>query len=88
MFSIIFTEYIPTAFENSYNDIEILQAVGTGITIGNTAEQLKEIADDICGHVSESASIITASTRDASDPEKRDFITEVCVSMRYYLIKY
>lgn len=41
------------AFGDSYNDIEMLQAVGTGVAMGNAAEQLKEIADDVCGHVSE-----------------------------------
>ena len=41
------------AFGDSYNDIEMLQAVGTGVAMGNAADRLKEIADDICGHVSE-----------------------------------
>ena len=41
------------AFGDSYNDIEMLQAVGTGVAMGNAAQQLKEIADDVCGHVSE-----------------------------------
>lgn len=41
------------AFGDSYNDIEMLQAVGTGVAMGNAAEHLKEIADDICGPVSE-----------------------------------
>jgi len=41
------------AFGDSYNDIEMLQAVGTGIAMGNAAARLKEVADDICGAVSE-----------------------------------
>lgn len=41
------------AFGDSYNDIEMLQAVGIGVAMGNAAERLKEIADDICGPVSE-----------------------------------
>lgn len=41
------------AFGDSYNDIEMLQAVGTGVAMGNAAEKLKEIADDVCGCVSE-----------------------------------
>lgn len=41
------------AFGDSYNDIDMLQAVGTGVAMGNAIDQLKEIADDVCGHVSE-----------------------------------
>ena len=41
------------AFGDSYNDIEMLQAVGTSVAMGNAAQRLKEIADDVCGHVSE-----------------------------------
>lgn len=41
------------AFGDSYNDIEMLQAVGTGIAMGNATAALKEIADDVCGLVSE-----------------------------------
>jgi len=41
------------AFGDSYNDIEMLQVVGTGIAMGNATAQLKEIADDVCGPVSE-----------------------------------
>lgn len=41
------------AFGDSYNDIEMLQAVGTGVAMGNAAQRLKEIADHVCGHVSE-----------------------------------
>ena len=40
------------AFGDSYNDIEMLQAVGTGVAMGNAAEKLKTIADDICDSVS------------------------------------
>ena len=41
------------AFGDSYNDIEMLQAVGTGIAMGNAAQRLKDIADGTCGHVSQ-----------------------------------
>ena len=41
------------AFGDSHNDIEMLQAVGTGIAMGNASPQLKAIADHICGAVSE-----------------------------------
>ena len=41
------------AFGDSYNDIEMLQAVGTGIAMGNAADRLKEVADDVCRPVSE-----------------------------------
>lgn len=41
------------AFGDGNNDIELLQAVGCGIAMGNASEQLKLIADDICGHVAE-----------------------------------
>lgn len=41
------------AFGDSYNDLEMLQAVGTGVAMGNAAARVKEIADDVCGSVSE-----------------------------------
>lgn len=41
------------AFGDSYNDMEMLQAVGTGVAMGNAPAMLKSIADDVCGHVSE-----------------------------------
>lgn len=41
------------AFGDSFNDMDMLQAVGTGVAMGNAAVPLKEIADDICGSVSE-----------------------------------
>ncbi len=41
------------AFGDSYNDIEMLQAVGTGVAMGNSTAQVKEVADDVCGSVSE-----------------------------------
>ena len=40
------------AFGDSYNDVEMLQAVGTGVAMGNAPEALKQVADHICGHVS------------------------------------
>lgn len=39
------------AFGDGTNDIEMLQAVGTGVAMGNAAEDLKRIADDICDSV-------------------------------------
>lgn len=41
------------AFGDSYNDLEMLQAVGTGVAMGNAVAKLKEIADDVCAPVSE-----------------------------------
>lgn len=41
------------AFGDNHNDIEMLQAVDTGVAMGNATEQLKAVADDICAPVSE-----------------------------------
>jgi len=41
------------AFGDSQNDLEMLQAVGTGVAMGNASAQVKAIADDVCGAVSE-----------------------------------
>lgn len=41
------------AFGDSYNDLDMLQAVGTGVAMGNAAQALKDIAGDVCGHVSQ-----------------------------------
>lgn len=41
------------AFGDSYNDLEMLQAVGTGVAMGNAADALKAVADDVCGPVSQ-----------------------------------
>lgn len=41
------------AFGDSYNDVEMLQAVGTGVAMGNAPDALKAIADDVCKSVSE-----------------------------------
>lgn len=41
------------AFGDGNNDIEMLQAVGTGVAMGNASDDLKAIADEICGDVSE-----------------------------------
>lgn len=40
------------AFGDSYNDTEMLQAVGTGVAMGNAPEPVKAIADAVCGPVS------------------------------------
>lgn len=41
------------AFGDSYNDLEMLQVVGTGVAMGNANDALKAVADDVCGPVSE-----------------------------------
>lgn len=41
------------AFGDGNNDIEMLQAVGTGVAMENASEQIKKVADDFCGHVAE-----------------------------------
>lgn len=39
------------AFGDGGNDIEMLQAVGTGVAMGNALDHVKSIADDVCGDV-------------------------------------
>ena len=41
------------AFGDGNNDIEMFQAVGTGVAMENASEQLKAEADEVCGHVAE-----------------------------------
>ncbi len=41
------------AFGDGNNDIDMLQSVGTGIAMGNASEQLKAVADHVCGHVAQ-----------------------------------
>ena len=41
------------AFGDSQNDLEMIQTVGTGVAMGNATPQLKAIADEVCGAVSE-----------------------------------
>ena len=41
------------AFGDSQNDLEMIQSVGTGVAMGNATAQLKAIADEVCGPVSE-----------------------------------
>lgn len=41
------------AFGDGNNDIEMLEVVGTAVAMENASDQLKNIATDICGHVSE-----------------------------------
>lgn len=41
------------AFGDGNNDIEMLQAVGTGVAMGNASEDLKSVADEICRDVAE-----------------------------------
>ena len=36
------------AFGDGNNDIQMLEAVGTGIAMANASEELKEVADEIC----------------------------------------
>lgn len=41
------------AFGDSYNDMEMLLAVGHGVAMGNAVEELKAIAQDVCLSVSQ-----------------------------------
>lgn len=41
------------AFGDGRNDMEMLETVGVGIAMGNAIDEVKEIADEICGNVSE-----------------------------------
>ena len=41
------------AFGDGNNDIEMLEAVGTGIAMENASDRLKAVADDICGHAAQ-----------------------------------
>ncbi|WP_297951466.1 HAD family hydrolase [uncultured Lactobacillus sp.] len=41
------------AFGDGGNDIEMLKTVGCGIAMGNATDNVKKIADDICGSVQE-----------------------------------
>lgn len=40
------------AFGDGYNDMEMLQTVGTGVAMGNASPRLKAIADAVCAPVS------------------------------------
>jgi hydroxymethylpyrimidine pyrophosphatase-like HAD family hydrolase len=44
-FGISLTEVI--AFGDNYNDIEMLQAAGLGIAVGNAKEEVKMVANEI-----------------------------------------
>lgn len=41
------------AFGDSGNDIEMLEAVGTGVAMGNAKPEVKAAADEVCGSVEE-----------------------------------
>ena len=41
------------AFGDGNNDLEMLKAVGHGIAMGNASDELKEIAEEVCGHVAD-----------------------------------
>lgn len=41
------------AFGDGNNDIDMLQAVGTGVAMGNASDELKAVADEICGPASD-----------------------------------
>lgn len=41
------------AFGDSQNDLEMLQAVGTGVAMGNATPEAKAVADQVCGSVYE-----------------------------------
>lgn len=50
-------EYLHIPVENSYafgdglNDLEMIQYVGHGIAMGNAVEELKAVANEVCGNV-------------------------------------
>lgn len=41
------------AFGDGNNDMEMLKAAGHGIAMGNASDELKEIAEEVCGHVAD-----------------------------------
>ena len=41
------------AFGDSQNDLDMLRAVGVGVAMGNASPQVKTVADQVCGAVSE-----------------------------------
>ena len=41
------------AFGDGSNDIEMLQTVGTGVAMGNAKDNVKAIADEVCGDVAD-----------------------------------
>lgn len=41
------------AFGDGNNDIEMLEAVGTGVAMGNASDSVKKAADEICGPVAD-----------------------------------
>jgi HAD superfamily hydrolase (TIGR01484 family) len=41
------------AFGDGNNDMPMLQVVGTGVAMGNASDNLKAMADDVCGDVSQ-----------------------------------
>lgn len=41
------------AFGDGNNDLEMLKVVGHGIAMGNGSDELKEIAEEVCGHVAD-----------------------------------
>ena len=48
-----FTKEESVAFGDGANDIDMFQAVGTGIAMGNASEEVKAMADEVCGSVQE-----------------------------------
>ena len=48
-----FTKEEAIAFGDGTNDIEMLEAVGTGVAMGNASEDVKAVADEVCGSVAE-----------------------------------
>lgn len=41
------------AFGDGINDVDMLQAVGKGVAMGNAGDDVKKFADDVCGDVRE-----------------------------------
>ena len=48
-----FSEEEAIAFGDGQNDIEMLEAVGTGVARGNAKDEVKEKADVVCKSVEE-----------------------------------
>ena len=48
-----FSEDEALAFGDGGNDMDMLQVVGTGVAMGNASDNVKAIADEVCGSVEE-----------------------------------
>ena len=41
------------AFGDGGNDVDMLQAAGIGVAMGNASDSVKAVADEVCGSVDE-----------------------------------